>query len=229
MKNFLGFLAGLVVLAAFLGAYLATHRDRADSELVFAPPAIPATSPVVAAMTSGKPVARANSAYEKFLASSAPSDHLNRYYVDNFLKSPGFGMSRNWQGPANEPPPPSTILMTKQLDGLPVATAYNVAVPQLIGIARHNPPVVFVTSRHLPGGKFATRPLTDFEERALAELTAGRETVVDDNQTHPKMVGAIRAQEGCLQCHEGSKIGDVLGAFTYDLKVVPLAQTAAAK
>lgn len=28
-------------------------------------------------------------------------------------------------------------------------------------------------------------------------------------------VGAIRAETQCLRCHEGSKAGDLLGAFTY--------------
>ena len=37
----------------------------------------------------------------------------------------------------------------------------------------------------------------------------------------PVVVGALRAREGCLHCHEGHETGDLFGAFSYRLEVAP--------
>ena len=37
-------------------------------------------------------------------------------------------------------------------------------------------------------------------------------------------VGAVRAETQCLRCHEGSKPGDLLGAFTYSFAKTKAAQ-----
>jgi len=60
------------------------------------------------------------------------------------------------------------------------------------------------------------RPLSDFEAYALAELKKGEHLVKWEQPEFNRFVGPIRAGEMCLKCHPGAKVGDVLGAFTYD-------------
>jgi len=99
--------------------------------------------------------------------------------------------------------------------------------PDLIGIAHHNPPVIF---NGLGGGlikagrsisqsyPIGTRSLTDFETKALDELRAGQDTVSQPTDDGGRlMVGAIRAQSNCLQCHNVAKAGELLGAISYRL------------
>jgi hypothetical protein len=57
-----------------------------------------------------------------------------------------------------------------------------------------------------------TRPLSEFEGRALPQLVSQKDVVVDVAENHIAMVGALRAATACLQCHEGER-GKLLGAF----------------
>ncbi|MBL9132824.1 MAG: hypothetical protein JNG86_16570, partial [Verrucomicrobiaceae bacterium] len=43
----------------------------------------------------------------------------------------------------------------------------------------------------------------------------GEKLVRWENERTMHAVGAVRAETQCLRCHEGSKAGDLLGAFTY--------------
>ena len=61
-----------------------------------------------------------------------------------------------------------------------------------------------------------SRSLTAFEERALTEFRKGRDIAVDATKDGPEAcAGAIRAKSTCLDCHDGAKTGDLLGAFSY--------------
>lgn len=62
------------------------------------------------------------------------------------------------------------------------------------------------------------RPLDEFERLGLNALRFGEELVwTRDEPT--RMFGAIRATADCLHCHANAKPSDLLGAFTYYLKV----------
>jgi hypothetical protein len=60
------------------------------------------------------------------------------------------------------------------------------------------------------------RPLKEVEAKALAQLRAGRESVLAGDSDHPTLVGAVRATADCLKCHD-AKQGELLGAFSYPL------------
>lgn len=60
------------------------------------------------------------------------------------------------------------------------------------------------------------RKLDDFESKALAQLRESNELVVRTSGTEMQLMGAIRAREKCLSCHE-CEVGTLLGAFTYRL------------
>jgi hypothetical protein len=65
-----------------------------------------------------------------------------------------------------------------------------------------------------------TRPLTDFEAKALKGLREGEEVATEATANEIHMVGAVRAAKQCTACHE-VKRGTLLGAFSYDLRRDP--------
>jgi hypothetical protein len=63
-----------------------------------------------------------------------------------------------------------------------------------------------------------TRPLDDFERARLEQLRAGRDLSAASAPRRIRMLGAIRARNSCLKCHSADT-GDLLGAFSYDLRL----------
>ncbi|HEX4999943.1 MAG TPA: hypothetical protein VFY29_17110 [Terriglobia bacterium] len=149
---------------------------------------------------------------------------MHDYFIDQFLESPGFGDSRMVM-------PRMTILDSMRLiigcesyvkGRSPDPGVYKLEKIALIGIAKHSSPVVFVSRFHgLPSGS-PTRPLTAFEQKALAGLRIG-ETMVSqtDEKGNAVAIGAVQARKECLGCHETYKVGDLLGAFSYGLVPAP--------
>jgi hypothetical protein len=62
------------------------------------------------------------------------------------------------------------------------------------------------------------RPLDEFERLGLNAVRFGEE-LVWTREAPTRMFGAIRAKADCLHCHANAEEGDLLGAFTYYLKV----------
>ena len=62
------------------------------------------------------------------------------------------------------------------------------------------------------------RPLDEFERLGLDALRRGEE-LVWTREASTRMFGEICAKAVCLHCHANAKEGDLLGAFTYYLKV----------
>lgn len=137
-------------------------------------------------------------------------------YVKAFVQSDGFGIRR------------ITPMMLLLQGGSITLEGQRLRVEdvQLIGIARHDPPVVY------PGGflkfqhgdaeqefltRVATRVVDEREQGILAKLRAGEEVVSQVQAGGIATVGAIRASEACLQCHRNKQVGDLLGAFVYRL------------
>jgi hypothetical protein len=94
---------------------------------------------------------------------------------------------------------------------------------QLIGILSHAEPVVYLTDK-LPSmeqvrlGK--TRSLDLFEEAGLPALREGEDLFVAAKGETMRMLGALRAMKLCQQCHDAEP-GDLLGAFSYTLRLGP--------
>lgn len=106
---------------------------------------------------------------------------------------------------------------------------------EMIGIARHDPPVVFSSAfqgfQHSeegmaraarPGG----RPLTDAERTDVRVLEEGQRLVVRPQGDALRVVGPISAGNECLGCHKDKRAGDLLGAFVYTLRPLPEAPPA---
>ena len=99
---------------------------------------------------------------------------------------------------------------------------------QLVSLLKHDTPAVYLSENlprmaELSSATAETRPLDDFEVEALQKLHDGRELVIDDHPDHIRMFGAIRSLRQCTTCHETTRRGELLGAFSYLFRDVRLA------
>lgn len=147
---------------------------------------------------------------------------LHAYYTTQFVTSPGFGDERMMQ-PFMVIDHSQHLVISTRLDGPVITNVYALDSIELIGVAKHNPPVAYTPFRH-GGMSRDTHPLTDFEEKSLKEILAGKDVVSGMDNTGTLVIGALRAKDECLQCHQDKKTGDVLGALVYHLH--PLISTA---
>ena len=156
-------------------------------------------------------------------SSDAPSpvwtsvERMHADYVKAFVESEGFGRARVT---------PMMRLMHSSslaLDGEPL----RVDEVQLIGIAKHDPPVVyasgFMAFQHADADQdflpaTASRHIDSQERLVLRSLESGQEVVIHADASGLKAFGAIRAASACLGCHRSKHEGDLLGAFVYRLK-----------
>lgn len=91
----------------------------------------------------------------------------------------------------------------------------------LVSLLKHDGPVAYI-SKNLPRMDelrgAPTRPLDEFEVQQLTALQRGEPFVAVRAPRRLRMLGALRAHEGCLTCHTANK-GDLLGAFSYDFRL----------
>ncbi len=110
---------------------------------------------------------------------------------------------------------------------------------ELVGIAKHDPPVVFASPfmgfQHVEGDQPASprgdrgRPPTADERAALRALARGERLVVEAQGDGLRAIGAIRAADECLGCHRKARAGDMLGALIYRLRPAPREAAPAAR
>ncbi|WP_254512344.1 hypothetical protein [Anatilimnocola floriformis] len=100
---------------------------------------------------------------------------------------------------------------------------WKIARLELVSLLKQAEPRVY-ESKHLPRmdelRDAPTRPLTKFESASLAKLQEGGELPTSSTTNRIEFVGAIRAGQNCLQCHEVRE-GTMLGAFSYELRREP--------
>ena len=171
------------------------------------------------------------------VAVPASYEDMHEQYVEAFVESEGFGPSRI--------PRPKISKMVRRPRSVVVGNKpLSVKSFELIGIAKHEPPVVHRNHVHAmdpvpkpqpaasqanPSGSPqnavpqvpATRKLTGFEESALAMFRKGGDLGQGMDGSDRIVIGPIRATQQCVKCHEGTKSGDLMGAFTYRLAPQP--------
>ena len=155
-----------------------------------------------------------------------PSDEaMHAQFLQHFQSAVGLGRARMVSASLRvRPDMQLTLVMRNDEDSSaqPVALRYELETLELIGIAKHDTPVAFVADSHIDrSGAQRTRPLNSFEQRALSTLRSGGETTAATTAPGRSVVGAIRATSECTSCHAGSKPGDMLGAFSYQLTRLP--------
>ena len=143
--------------------------------------------------------------------------HAN--YVEAFVHSDGFGIRRI-----------TPMMQLMQSGELRLGEQrLRVEDVQMIGIAKHDPPVVhqggLLKFQH--GGQSpvflpeaAQRPLNAQEVEAVRRMQAGERIVSLPAAGALSAIGPIRARSDCLHCHQSKKESDLLGAFVYTLRPV---------
>jgi len=153
-------------------------------------------------------------------ASSAPGrDELGKLHLDgllNFVNEGNFGYIRNRNAVAGFKPHQFSELPT-----LENGSSWQLDTLELISLLKHAEPVAYV-SRELPRmdklREVPVRPLTEHERAMLEGLRRGEDLQVRSIPDRLRMLGAIRAAEQCLRCHEVER-GTLLGAFSYKLRM----------
>lgn len=157
-------------------------------------------------------------------ADGAPPAELLRMhddFVSAFVESDGFGYARVT--------PMMRVMHRYRTRGQPSLWVANV---ELVGIAKHDPPVVFASpfqgflhAPDMPSGdgiavrpRREGRPLTLDEQEVVRALEAGAPLRVHADGEGLRAIGPIRARSECLACHKGKREGDLLGAFVYTLR-----------
>ena len=155
-----------------------------------------------------------------------PSDlDMHRQFLERFKSAVGLGRSRMVSPSLQIHDDMLLSLTVPSEDASPPETLrYRLKSLELIGVARHATPVAFVIGSHTDRSAVdETRPLSRFEQRALASLGPANEVVGQTTRSGRDVVGAIRATAECTSCHSTSKAGDLLGAFSYRLERMPAA------
>lgn len=90
---------------------------------------------------------------------------------------------------------------------------------ELISLLKFPEPRVYV-SKYLPNMKELrngqTRPAMPFELEGVKELRRGKALYLRSDQQRIHLIGAVRALDRCVRCHQVEK-DDLLGAFSYRL------------
>jgi hypothetical protein len=140
--------------------------------------------------------------------------------VLDFVNVPGFGYVRDRSHVAGFRPHGLHERPKFSRDESPEAK-WEVTHLELVSLLKFGFPRVYVLPGSFPRmnrlGDSTTRSLDAFEDRALAALQAGEDLVAESDGGRVRLVGSVRAVKQCLACHDVSR-GDLLGAFTYQLR-----------
>ncbi|MBI3821095.1 MAG: hypothetical protein HY289_00270 [Planctomycetes bacterium] len=145
-------------------------------------------------------------------------ESIHKLSIFSFGESNTKSPEQRWQALYNKPLPRKAQLWEiKSLD--------------LVGLVVHDEPVVYVseleTKKNGPMPKFdmtnlkenKKRDLDLFEAEGLEELRNGKPLYIRSKEGIVRVLGPINAGKACLKCHHESKEGDMLGAFSYTLRV----------
>ena len=138
-------------------------------------------------------------------------EELHDTYTRRFANARGFGLARMPQPAMTDR---SGVLDTGR-------TKYALDSIELVGLLKPGMPVAYVPDLHTErpsAADFKSRPLTQAENAAIAAFRQGRDIASTSDASGAFLcVGALRAKESCVGCHQDKKAGDLLGAFSYRL------------
>jgi hypothetical protein len=156
---------------------------------------------------------------------------LSRY---SFLQSGSLGYVRKHQEVAGFEP--HAFRFEPSLSGVPVLNhqvekgaeaskeRWVLRKLELVGMVKHEKPMAYVSGQlpRMEDLKNApTRELDAFEAAAIRRLQGGEDVATEETLNRIRLVGAVRANNACLDCHN-VKRGQLLGAFSYELLRDPL-------
>jgi len=139
-------------------------------------------------------------------------EEMHDMYTRRFASARGFGLQRMPQPAMSDR---SGVFDTGRIK-------YALDSIELIGLLKPSTPVAYVPGLHSEepsAADFKSRPLTDVENAAVAAFRKGRDIVSTSDASGALLcVGALRAKDSCIGCHQDKKAGDLLGAFSYRLR-----------
>jgi hypothetical protein len=139
-------------------------------------------------------------------------EEMHDTYTRRFASARGFGLARMPQPAMTDR---SGVFDTGRI-------RYSLDSIELVGLLKPSMPVAYVPGPHTEkpsAADFKSRPLTDAENAAVASFRQGRDIVSTSDASGALLcVGALRARESCVGCHQDKKVGDLLGAFSYRLR-----------
>ena len=137
-------------------------------------------------------------------------EEMHDMYTRRFAAARGFGLSRMPQPAMSDR---SGVLDTGRIK-------YALDSIELVGLLKPGAPVAYVPGIHAEKpADFKSRPLGEVEDAAVAAFRQGKGVVTtSDGPGNLQCIGAVRATESCLGCHQDKKAGDLLGAFSYRLR-----------
>ncbi len=125
-------------------------------------------------------------------------------------------IAMNLVGIATSPSPRVYLTSRQDITRAPGATAHDVELIQQL--LRPDADAIKVKKA---GIEVEVRATDWFENAAIAQLRAGNTYVAATDGKILRGMGAVRAGTSCLRCHDGSKEGDLLGAFTWMMWASP--------
>jgi multisubunit Na+/H+ antiporter MnhE subunit len=145
-------------------------------------------------------------------------------YVAEKQRAAGFISHRfnipRWPLPADDQFP-TWMIALQSLPSEHYHMTWSIVRFELVSLLKHKEPRVYV-SKELPRldklKNVPTRALDEFEEEALAKLWHNEDIVIANESNSIRMLGSLRAQEHCLDCH-AVQHGQLLGAFSYELRL----------
>jgi hypothetical protein len=139
-------------------------------------------------------------------------DEMHDMYTRRFANARGFGLARMPQPGMTDR---SGVLDTGRI-------RYALDSIELVGLLKPGTPIAYVPDLHTErpsAADFKSRPLTEAEDAAIAAFRQGRDIVSTRDASGALLcVGALRAKESCVGCHQDKKAGDLLGAFSYRMR-----------
>jgi hypothetical protein len=137
------------------------------------------------------------------------NDEMHKHYVKEFIKAPSFGASR---------------VLVIDMDRFKTLTVdgkeYRVETMELLSVTDRKKPVMWQTGfkpnrSTLKNKNIKKRDLSDIEKKNLERMKQGSKFLTAKEGGTLSMMGVLRAEDGCIRCHEGYKVNDLMGAFKY--------------
>ena len=138
-------------------------------------------------------------------------EKMHEHFINEFINGPDFGFSRRVHIDMNHF---KTLTVDKQ--------QYRVKDMQLLSVTDRKKPTLWMTSgiikkSHLKNKNFKHRPLKEDETLILQQLQKGAKILTAKKGNTLFMTGVLKANKGCIRCHENYQVGDLMGAFIYSL------------
>ena len=136
---------------------------------------------------------------------------FHNYYIKEFVKAPSFGDSRIPE-----------IDMSRFKTLTVGVDRFRVGKMELLSVTDRKTPTLWlydhVVNRAMIKNKtLKKRKLNEIEMKKFKQLKDGKTFVTAKEGGAQILMGVLRAEVGCIRCHEDYEKGDLMGAFKYTL------------